>query len=139
MSASAQMIGVASTETGFWSRYVRPLAPGESSPTWHVSPAIDMAAYHFSWVWILVPMLLAGQSGLYYLYALMMGANLAHRLFRTPKPGRERQSLKESIIERRDGASDQPAAGARLARLDRVDQLALVADWFVEQSRDASD
>ena len=30
--------------------------------SWHVSPAVDMAAYHFSWLWILVPLLLAGPA-----------------------------------------------------------------------------
>lgn len=27
---------------------------------WHVCPAVDMAAYHFSWLWVLVPLVLAG-------------------------------------------------------------------------------
>jgi hypothetical protein len=35
-------------------------SPGERVLSWHVSPAIDMAAYHFSWLWILLPLTLAG-------------------------------------------------------------------------------
>ncbi len=35
-------------------------APEERVCVWHVSPAIDMAAYHFSWLWVLLPLLVAG-------------------------------------------------------------------------------
>jgi hypothetical protein len=34
--------------------------PEERVRAWHVSPAIDMAAYHFSWLWVLLPLLVAG-------------------------------------------------------------------------------
>jgi hypothetical protein len=34
--------------------------PAERVHSWHVSPAIDMAAYHFSWLWVLLPLLFAG-------------------------------------------------------------------------------
>jgi hypothetical protein len=34
--------------------------PEERVPSWHVSPAIDMAAYHFSWLWVLLPLVFAG-------------------------------------------------------------------------------
>jgi hypothetical protein len=37
-------------------------APAERVRSWHVSPAIDMAAYHFSWLWILLPLLFAGPN-----------------------------------------------------------------------------
>jgi hypothetical protein len=40
--------------------FVRLPAPGERVRSWHVSPAIDMAAYHFSWAWVLIPLVLAG-------------------------------------------------------------------------------
>jgi len=49
---------------------------------WHVSPAIDMAAYHFSWLWILVPLLLAGPSfpGDYFpLYVAVLTFGFVHR------------------------------------------------------------
>src|SRR5712692_8756231 len=84
MGALAQTVDMASPQTGFWSHYIRPPRPDQSSPAWHVSPAIDMAGYHFSWAWVLVPMLFAGQDGVYYLYALTIGANLAHRHFGLP-------------------------------------------------------
>jgi len=34
--------------------------PEERVRSWHVSPAIDLAAYHFSWLWVLLPLLVAG-------------------------------------------------------------------------------
>ena len=43
-------------------RFFRVPPPRERVPFWHVSPAIDMAAYHFSWMWVLVPLMLAGPS-----------------------------------------------------------------------------
>ncbi len=36
--------------------------PTERVPFWHVSPAIDMAAYHFSWLWVLLPLAIAGPA-----------------------------------------------------------------------------
>jgi len=41
-------------------KIIRIPAPGERVQSWHVSPAIDMAAYHFSWLWILLPLIVAG-------------------------------------------------------------------------------
>ncbi len=35
-------------------------SPAERVRSWHVSPAIDMAAYHFSWLWVLIPLVFAG-------------------------------------------------------------------------------
>ena len=43
-------------------RFFRVPPPSERVPFWHVSPAIDMAAYHFSWMWVLVPLVLAGPA-----------------------------------------------------------------------------
>ena len=34
-------------------------SPAERVRAWHVSPAIDMAAYHFSWLWVLLPLVFA--------------------------------------------------------------------------------
>lgn len=62
-------------------------APDQSSPRWHVSPVIDMAAYHFSWVWLLIPMLLAGPDryqDYLGLFALVMAFNFTHRHFGLP-------------------------------------------------------
>jgi hypothetical protein len=85
MGALAQTIAVISPQAGLWERYVRPPNPDRSNPAWHVSPVIDMAAYHFSWAWVLVPMFLASQeSTVFYIYAFVMGANLAHRHYGLP-------------------------------------------------------
>jgi hypothetical protein len=85
MGALAQKIEVSSASSGLWERWVRPLQPDRSSPHWHVSPAIDITAYHFSWAWVLLPMFFATQeTTVYFIYALVMGANLAHRHFGLP-------------------------------------------------------
>jgi hypothetical protein len=85
MGAVAQTVEVASAPAGLWERYVRPARPGRPNPMWHVSPLIDAAAYHFSWVWVLAPLILfPAQSVLLYTYALVMGVNLAHRHFGLP-------------------------------------------------------
>jgi hypothetical protein len=85
MGALGQTVAVASPQEGLWERYVRPLHPDQSNPGWHVSPVIDIAAYHFSWAWVLIPMLLAAQDRtVIYIYAVVMGANLAHRHYGLP-------------------------------------------------------
>ncbi len=90
MGALGQTIDVAAAQDGIWERYVRPPHPGQTSPEWHVSPVIDIAAYHFSWVWVLLPMLVASalftdpDGAVLYIYAVVMGANLAHRHFGLP-------------------------------------------------------
>jgi hypothetical protein len=87
MGALAQIPDIASGLGAVWERYVRPPHPDQTSPAWHISPVIDMAAYHFSWVWVLGPMLLAARYNLYfyiYIYALVIGATLAHRHFGLP-------------------------------------------------------
>jgi hypothetical protein len=43
-------------------RFFRVPPPRDRVRFWHVSPAIDMAAYHFSWMWILLPLVLAGPN-----------------------------------------------------------------------------
>ncbi len=79
----------ASTDSGpgFWDRYVRPSDPDRPNPVWHISPVLDAAAYHFSWVWVLIPMLFTGPDQFkdyLYLYAFVLGVNLAHRHFGFP-------------------------------------------------------
>ena len=85
MSAFPQTVSATSDETSLWSRYVAPPDPSRASRTWHLSPVIDIAAYHFSWVWMLVPLCFTtlDDAGLY-AYALMMGVNLAHRHYGLP-------------------------------------------------------
>ncbi len=83
-SASATTL-TADAHEGFWKRYVAPPDPSRPSRVWHTSPAIDMAAYHFSWVWLLIPFLFGNSDDLaFYVYAVMMGANLAHRHYGLP-------------------------------------------------------
>ncbi len=64
---------------------VRP--PQESVPRWHVSPAVDVLAYHFSWVFALVPLLFLGDTHpkdyLYMLLAILAG-NFAHQALSLP-------------------------------------------------------
>lgn len=90
MGALGQTIDVAAAQDGVWERYVRPPHPGQTSPEWHVSPVIDIAAYHFSWAWVLLPMIVASalfsdpDGAVLYIYAVVMGANLAHRHFGLP-------------------------------------------------------
>ena len=56
--------------------------PTERVHFWHVSPAIDMAAYHFSWLWVLVPLVVAGPAypGDYIsLYIAVLAFGFIHR------------------------------------------------------------
>ena len=85
MGALAQTVEITSAQPGLWERLVRPPHPDHSNPYWHVSPVIDIAAYHFSWAWVLIPMLMASrESTLFGIYAFVMGANLAHRHYGLP-------------------------------------------------------
>ena len=58
----------------------------EPAKGWHTSPAVDVAAYAFSWAWVLVPLLLAGDQTEDYLfiYLLVLGATGIHRHFGLP-------------------------------------------------------
>jgi hypothetical protein len=90
--ALARTVEFPAARASFWQRYVLPPNGDWSAPTWHISPVIDMAAYHFSWIWVLVPMILASgflgapdQIGIsLYILALVIGVNLAHRHFGLP-------------------------------------------------------
>jgi hypothetical protein len=92
MGVLAQTAGVPANRVSWWEQYVLPPDPEVSSPVWHISPVIDVVAYHFSWVWILVPMTVASmlwRDPAYpgvdlNLYALVIGLNLAHRHFGLP-------------------------------------------------------
>lgn len=64
---------------------IRP--PHESVPRWHVSPAVDVLAYHFSWVFALVPLLLMGEkhpTDYLYLFLLVIAGNFAHQALSLP-------------------------------------------------------
>lgn len=41
-------------------RWLGVLPPDQSHPRWHVSPLVDALAYHWSWLFVLVPMALSG-------------------------------------------------------------------------------
>ena len=92
MGVLAQTVEVPANKVTWWEKYVLPTDPDQPCPVWHISPAIDMAAYHFSWVWVLVPMLIASMLWIFpgypgvslNLYALVIGVNLAHRHFGLP-------------------------------------------------------
>ena len=92
MGVVAQTIEVPANGASWWERFVVPSDPERSRVVWHISPVIDMAAYHFSWVWMLVPLVVASMlwrapdyPGVNLnLYALVIGVNLAHRHFGLP-------------------------------------------------------
>jgi hypothetical protein len=85
MGVVSQTFSNALPEPSFFRRYVAAPDPGQPSREWHTSPVIDMAAYHFSWAWVLVPLLFTNSDDVYfYIYALIMGAILAHRHYGLP-------------------------------------------------------
>lgn len=55
-------------------------------PRWHVAPWIDASAYAFSWLWVLVPLLLLGDTQAEYLplFILITGITDVHRHFGLP-------------------------------------------------------
>jgi hypothetical protein len=58
-----------------------------SKNLWHTSPFIDVSAYAFSWVWILVPLLLSGANRHHdyvALYFFVLVLNDVHRHFSLP-------------------------------------------------------
>lgn len=71
----------------FWRQGFRLPRPGEAVAGWHVSPAVDVFAYGFSWLLILVPLALAGEShpGDYLgLWAFGITVSFLHRHFTMP-------------------------------------------------------
>jgi hypothetical protein len=83
-------VGIATIEApraGSPSRFWRLPAATQTSARWHVSPLVDVAAYHFSWLWVLIPMSFAGPNrtvDYLFVYALVKGANFAHRHYGIP-------------------------------------------------------
>lgn len=62
-------------------------APTESVPGWQVAPWVDAPAYALSWLWVLVPLVLAGPvhpTDYYAIFALVMTVNTLHRHFGVP-------------------------------------------------------
>lgn len=65
------------------------LVPPADRPVagWHVSPFVDLVAYQFSWLWILVPLALAGDlhpKDYLGLWAFGMTASFLHRHYTMP-------------------------------------------------------
>lgn len=72
------------TSPAGWLRLPSPDSPVRS---WQVSPAVDAAAYGLSWLWILVPLVLAGPkhpTDYYALFAIVMTIKTLHRHFGLP-------------------------------------------------------
>jgi uncharacterized membrane protein (UPF0136 family) len=85
MAASAQAVNPSRAHPSFFERYVEPPDPSHTGRVWHVSPAIDMAAYHFSWAWVLLPWLFFSSDAVdLYMFALVLGVTLAHRHYGLP-------------------------------------------------------
>jgi hypothetical protein len=75
--------------------------PEHSDPTWHVSPAVDTLAYAFSWVWVLVPMVLVGGTDrLDYLgaYLVVLTFTDVHRHYGLPYVYLDRQVFRRHPI-----------------------------------------
>jgi hypothetical protein len=56
--------------------------PEERVRSWHVSPAIDMAAYHFSWLWVLLPLIFSGATypdDYLFLFVVVVTVGFVHR------------------------------------------------------------
>ena len=60
--------------------------PEEKIEQWHVAPGIDLASYAFSWVWVLIPMLLLGSDHWDYVgwYLLILALTDVHRHYNFP-------------------------------------------------------
>ena len=91
MSRSAELDGEscserrdhpASREQRTLRHFFRIPAASERVPDWHVAPAVDMIAYHFSWLWLLAPLLLFGDRhtvDYFALFVVLMASSLAGR------------------------------------------------------------
>jgi len=60
--------------------------PDAKVDDWHVSPSIDIAAYAFSWLWILIPLAFLGPTRADYVgvYILILAATDVHRHYNFP-------------------------------------------------------
>ena len=54
----------------------------QSVPQWHVSPIVDVVSYHFSWLWVLIPLLMMGNdypNDYFHLYVAVLVISIPHR------------------------------------------------------------
>ncbi len=60
--------------------------PDRAVRHWHVAPALDVAAYGWSWLWVLVPLCAWGpaKTDYYVLYLFILGMTEVHRHFGLP-------------------------------------------------------
>ncbi len=68
-------------------------APDQKVAGWHISPLVDLSAYAFSWVFVLVPLVLAGDGRKDYLgvYLLIIALSDLHRHIGLPYVYADRQ------------------------------------------------
>ncbi len=61
-------------------------SPDRSAHRWHVAPLVDAAAYHWGWLWLLVPLLFVGDTPAHYRGALLavLALNFAHQALTVP-------------------------------------------------------
>src|SRR5689334_22625147 len=88
----------AAVSTPFLERIVPPAS--KPVPGWHVSPVVDMAAYHFSWLWILVPLALSGDKhpkDYLGLFAVGMTLSLVHRYYTLPYVYLDKQVFSQHV------------------------------------------
>src|SRR4051812_29155459 len=67
---------------------------------WHVSPFVDLVAYQFSWLWILVPLALSGDhypKDYIALFAAGMTISLVHRFYTLPYVYLDKQIFKQHV------------------------------------------
>ncbi|MCK6573423.1 hypothetical protein L6V77_20270 [Myxococcota bacterium] len=75
-----------SKSPGFIARWLRLSPPDAAVARWHVSPVVDALAYHWGWLFALVPALLVGgpERNWWPLLVFVLGVNFSHRLLTLP-------------------------------------------------------
>ena len=78
------------------------LVPPADKPVagWHVSPFIDLVAYQFSWLWIFIPLALAGDmhpKDYIGLWAIGMTLSFVHRQFTMPYVYLDKQIFSQHV------------------------------------------
>jgi hypothetical protein len=74
---------------------------GQAVARWHVNPLTDIVAYHFSWAWALLPLVLLGDRhpvDYVAVYVAIMTLNFTHRHFSLPYVYLDRQVLAQHRV-----------------------------------------